>query len=673
MSRRPKARPARSPTPSFGEAPIDRPARPRFLVVAAVTCGVVSFLVYVATLSPTVAGGDSGELITVAHVLGVAHPPGYPLYTMLARLFTLLPVSTIAWRANLLSASCDAGAAFLLCGAVGRWAGSVWSGVLAGGAFAFSPLIWPYAVTAEVFPLNNLFAAGLIDLSVRATLEPRPWVLPLAAFWLGLGLTNHHTLVFLGLPFALYLLYLERGRAPAPRALILPSMAFALGLLPYLYLPLAASWDPPVLWGDPTSWRGFLTHFFRHEYGTFRLASQEVGGEVALVPRLLLFWRRFASTTYGMGPALLLAAVVSLLRRTPARRLGVLWTTALLFYLTVFSALSNVRLDDPLHVTVQERFWQQGLVVACALAGVGLAAVARGLRGTLRAVEPLLALGLPAVLLVLHFGAMDHRDRRFFRDYGAAILESLPSGALLLIMSDEAVGSVRYLQEVEGLRRDVRVIVTGQLTSPWFRKLAARQVPSVTLPPEGFTARQFVDANLGRIPIFIVNKVPWLQTLEEAYKPWPMGLADQVLPRETRPDPARWVETASSSFRRFDPAEAARSPEGSWERYTADNYWKQCRRFAVSLATAAAARREDPTLPRLIIPALEALAERDPSPEPTLFKNLGVAYQLLSRTDPAAVEGMVRHWRRYLATNPRNDPDREAIRTLVEQAARAGT
>src|SRR5437762_3568284 len=75
----------------------------------AAALGLLAFAVYVSTLHPTVAGGDSGELTVVAATLGVAHPPGYPLHTLLAKLFTFIPHGSIAWRVNLLSAACDAG------------------------------------------------------------------------------------------------------------------------------------------------------------------------------------------------------------------------------------------------------------------------------------------------------------------------------------------------------------------------------------------------------------------------------------------------------------------------------------------------------------------------------------------------------------------------------------
>src|SRR5207248_4772115 len=124
---------------------------------ALVALGV--FPVYLRTLAPTVVGGDTPELITVAYTMGVAHPPGYPLFTMLAKLFTLFPFGTVAWRVNLLSAICDTAATIIILLAVRRWARNQWAGVLAAGLFPFSPLISRYVIVVVVFVLNNLIVA----------------------------------------------------------------------------------------------------------------------------------------------------------------------------------------------------------------------------------------------------------------------------------------------------------------------------------------------------------------------------------------------------------------------------------------------------------------------------------------------------------------------------------
>ena len=112
----------------------------------------VTLAAYVHTLCPGTPGGDAGELLQVALELGIAHPPGYPLWTMMAHGFSRLPLrnTTAAWRVNLSSAVYGALAAGTLSLGVGSWSGSPWAGVAAGGAFAFSPLVWEYSVQCEV-------------------------------------------------------------------------------------------------------------------------------------------------------------------------------------------------------------------------------------------------------------------------------------------------------------------------------------------------------------------------------------------------------------------------------------------------------------------------------------------------------------------------------------------
>src|SRR5215471_2108722 len=167
--------------------------------------GIAALVVYILTLYPSVGPGDSAELTTAAYSLGVAHPPGYPLFTLLAKVFTWIPIGVVAWRVNLLSAVCDSVAAVLLMLAVARWSRNVWAGFVSGGLLAFSPLIWRYAVVDEVFALNNLLIATLLYLGVRYFDKKEQTVANCAAFFCGLALSNHHTSVFYGFPLFVFL------------------------------------------------------------------------------------------------------------------------------------------------------------------------------------------------------------------------------------------------------------------------------------------------------------------------------------------------------------------------------------------------------------------------------------------------------------------------------------
>jgi hypothetical protein len=170
----------------------------------------IALAVYLRTLYPSVAGGDAGELITAAHHLEVVHPPGYPLFTLLAHAFTWIPFGSIAWRVNLFSAVCDAAAAALLFSLGYRLCRSYAAASAGALCFAFAPLIWAYATSAEVFALNNLFAVGLLY-GTLATLEaPTGARFAGLAFLFGLALTNHQTILFVGLPLLVGVLVYKR-------------------------------------------------------------------------------------------------------------------------------------------------------------------------------------------------------------------------------------------------------------------------------------------------------------------------------------------------------------------------------------------------------------------------------------------------------------------------------
>jgi hypothetical protein len=632
---------------------------------------VVALGLYVRTLAPTVVGGDSGELIAVGATLGIAHPPGYPLYTLLAKAFTLLPGGSVAQRVNLLSALCGAGAAALLCRAVRRWTGNAWAGILAAGALAFSPLVWPYAVTAEVFPLNNLMIAALLLLLVaveQAEDAAGPRLLHVFALVSGLALSNHHTSVFVIAPFGAYLLWRARARLGA-RVLVSMAAAGLIGLLPYLYLPWSAARHPNVAWGDPSTASGFWAHLLRREYGTFRLATEDVGASGFWTERMAHVLRTAATSTFGAALLAIVAIPSAVRPRTSRGRLAAVVAGTLVFYVVTFAALANVRWDEPLHRTVQDRFWQQAMVLTAALMGAGLSVLVERAGKAGRVLGPAVALGTAAAMAAGHFASADHRGHTFFRDYGRALLEPLPPRTILLITSDEAVGAVRYLQAVEGLRQDVRILPTGQITRPWFRPQAERL--GVALPPgESFTARAFLDANVPQSPVFVVNRVPWLATLEEAYALWPVGFAEELTRRDAPPPLADWVRRVEDAYEHFDPRAGARFPPGSWERYASENVAKLDRRFGLALPRAAvsAPAREDAA--RAVVRGLTAYVARLPAPDPVAHKNLGVAYQLLAGSQPDALAQMARHWTIALALQP-NDPDREAMRTLIAQAEAA--
>ncbi|MBK9776571.1 MAG: DUF2723 domain-containing protein [bacterium] len=177
----------------------------RFRTVSPLLVALAALAVFAMTLQRTLPAGDSGELIAVAWNGGVAHPPGYPLYTLLAGAWArVFAFGEPALRLAVFSAVCMAAAAGLLAAALRKLGASAWAAGAAALAWAFCAPAWKMALVAEVFALHSLLAAGLwfalaALLAARTPGEHRRALLALAALSV-LGLSHHHTLFILALP-----------------------------------------------------------------------------------------------------------------------------------------------------------------------------------------------------------------------------------------------------------------------------------------------------------------------------------------------------------------------------------------------------------------------------------------------------------------------------------------
>ena len=210
--------------------------------------------VYLLTMSSAVGAADTFEFQVVAPQLGIAHPTGYPLYLLLGKLFSLLPLGTVAWRLNFASAvyaTLAAAVVFRLALDLLRRPLPALVGALALGLV---PVYWSQAIVAEVYTLHALIVAIALWLMVRLVAErgqrstDRRKAVVALMFVIGLGLTNHLTSVFLLPPAALAVaLRLLHDRQSGRRGLtVRPLMRV---------LPAAVAFFAPLLWRPPTRGR----------------------------------------------------------------------------------------------------------------------------------------------------------------------------------------------------------------------------------------------------------------------------------------------------------------------------------------------------------------------------------------------------------------------------------
>ncbi len=221
----------------------------------ALALAAVLFALYALGACRTIYVGDSGELVAAVHVLGIPHPSGYPLYVLLGKLWTvLLPLGSIAFRMSLFSAACAAGTCAVIYLLARRLGCAPPSAIAASLLLAFAPSFWGEANVQRVYALNALFVALATYAALVWWLERRAGALACTVFLCALGAANHTFMGVYGVVFGVFALATDGAAVLRPRTLAWVLAAGALGLLPYAYLPIASSFDPPLDWGNPETW-----------------------------------------------------------------------------------------------------------------------------------------------------------------------------------------------------------------------------------------------------------------------------------------------------------------------------------------------------------------------------------------------------------------------------------
>jgi len=207
--------------------------------------GLGSFVLYLLTLSPGVVGGDPGEFQFVPYVLGIPHQTGYPLYVLLGKLWSFLPLGSVAYRMNLFSALFAALTVCLAYSLLRLLSVSPWAALFAALCLGLSRLFWLWATMAGVRSMNALFFALILWTAFNWQRRSSMKWFYLLAFVFGLSLTHHRT-AMLALPaLLLFVLGVDRGLLRSPRIIFTAMVSAMAPLLLYLYIFVRGMLNPP--------------------------------------------------------------------------------------------------------------------------------------------------------------------------------------------------------------------------------------------------------------------------------------------------------------------------------------------------------------------------------------------------------------------------------------------
>jgi hypothetical protein len=492
--------------------------RPSYAIAA--VAGLLVFALYVLTLAPTTAMWDASEYITAAYTLGIPHPSGNPLFVLLGRVASLLPVGGVAARVNLLAAFSSAISAaiwFLVAERVlAQWFVQRWSRIAGAGAAALLSAtaftVWNQSVVNEkVYTVSLAFFAVVSWLTVMWCDDPdgqrADRILVLIAYLIGLGYANHPAGFLVGPAVATAVLARRPRTLLRGRLLGAAALALVLGLTPFAVEPIRAAHHPVLNEGEPTGCTttiGFrctfssttasrlMANINRDQYGKPNLSDRQAPFTAQLGMWWLYFKWQWLRDSHGTQPfmqsalallflALGVAGGVTHWRRDRAS----FWffgpliftvTLALVYYMNFkYGASQDPELTGvPREVRDRDYFYLWSFSAWSVWAALGLASVWHWLATREGSDRPSRwATAAPVLLLAALPLAGNWRDasragETATREWAHDLLSSVEPYGILVTLGDNDTFPLWYAQEVEGVRRDVTVAVTSLLNTDWY-------------------------------------------------------------------------------------------------------------------------------------------------------------------------------------------------------------
>jgi tetratricopeptide (TPR) repeat protein len=512
---------------------------------------LISWLVYILHICPTIYWRDSAEFVTAGYTLGVPHPAGSPTYSLITKLFTFIPVGSIAFRVNLVSAFFGALSIYLLYRVArvlirtlapggGNARLAEYSSFAAAMLFLFSATFWRFSEVAEVYTQQIFWLLLVILLLLRANEAEavRGKYLAMAALFYGLSLGTHAVMGFYLPAILLFLFLVDRSRLTEARKLGPIIFFLLLGVSVYLYVPLRSYTDPWLDWGNPQTAKKLLYHLIDKKDATSNLAVHvnnlgfQLKNYASMLPKQITYF------------GLLLAAVgfvVNLKNRKSW------WLLSLIFFIHFAFFVRTWRADFGFIPT---------FTILTLWAGVGLYWIAVFLCGgsaSSRSDAPLRGGGgkrLPRAAALLYmlmgvtvffsaWGNRPYADKSGYYSthrFGKYLLGSVAYKGVLL--DQYAWFQTLYLQAVENSRPDVSSILRNAFAFPdFFYRVDNRKFPLLRIPEQEAGGSPFrfmmntIEANIDRLPIY------WYQVdkLAPLKRMVPRGMVFQVFPEGMEP------------------------------------------------------------------------------------------------------------------------------------------
>lgn len=436
--------------------------------VLSIVIAILCFVVYAWTHAPTVQYTDNGELAAAAITFGVAHPTGYPLFTLLAHVWSMFGTD-IGWMNLLAGVWCAiaVGAMHALLQRLVRSVSTVsdtvvtWVAAAGAGMLGWSGIVWAQATSLEVYSLH-LALLTLTLLCIVSSWGQTPhadrWSV-LAGLLYGLMLANHLSSVFLA-P-GLFLLWLSGAQPGALRRWYLVVGPALLGVILYAILPLRSAQQPPINWGMVhRDWDAFLYHVKGTQFSGWLFSDKE-----ALKVNGRIFRDALSNAVLWIGYLPMVVGMSTLLKRH----------SRLTFSLLIIAA-GNVGVSLGYSIPDIEPYFLAAIVISLVFVVIG---ISRGFESGMAHRSWLVAL-VPLMSLATNFSHQDRSQHRAVSGYTTWILANTEPNAVIISRQwDYFCSSMWYEQVVRNVRPDVALLEKELFRRTWYTPYLRQRYPDV--------------------------------------------------------------------------------------------------------------------------------------------------------------------------------------------------
>src|SRR5258706_1707205 len=460
------------------------------------------FIVYILNSSRSIYAGDVGDLVSAAAVGGVAHPPGYPLFTFLGFILTHLHLGSFpSFQVGLISVIAGSLAVVVWYFLIKRLTKNSLVSVISSLILAFIYPFWFYNEIAEVFALNSFFAILLTYLAIIFADKRKKSILYLFFFVLGLSFTNHQTIILI-LPSLFILLYAKdlslkfshviarshnnkrrsnlfqirrlphsfrtfamtviKSRAKlidALRIMTLVLFSFALGLTPFLYIPIASSHHPIINWDNVHDLSSFFQLIFRKDYGTFSAGSFMKSTFQQSLVTLEIYGFIFSSQLSIPVIALSLLGMVSLFIKKQYRYI-LSFLLAVIISEPLFIFYASFPLNTNFLFEVNERFFTLSFIYFLFFFPFGIILFSEIISNMLGKKVYLILfqaifLIIPIYLFIYNFPKTNLSNISTGENLVVDFLSPLPKHSIIFLSGDTDLFNSRYMEYAKHFREDV--------------------------------------------------------------------------------------------------------------------------------------------------------------------------------------------------------------------------